>query len=167
MSNRSLDPIFVQKQITDLLLANPELADDEVLRSDMIEGATDAFEFLRMVVRKIGLTTAVADGTAEYIDQLRERKARFERREYALRHLIHKVMDSADLRKAELPEATLSIRQGQPKVVIVNEHEIPQEFLRVKTEPDRIKLKAALQAHENVAGAVLSNAEPTLTIYVK
>lgn len=167
MSSRQLDPVFVQKQIADLLLGHPELQEDEVLRADMVEGSTDAFEFLRMVVRKIGLTATTAEATADYIDQLKERKARFERRDYALRQLIFKIMNSAHLRKAELPEATLSIRAGQPKVVIVNEHEIPQEFLRVKIEPDKTKLKAALQAHENVAGAVLSNAEDTLSIYVK
>jgi Siphovirus Gp157 len=163
----ALDPIFVQRQISDLLLANPELAEDEVLRADMIEGSTDAFEFLRTVVRKIGMTEATAHGTTEYIAQLRERQARLERREYALRQLIHKVMDTADLRKCELPEATLSIRAGQPKVVILNEAELPQEFMRVKTEPDKTKLKAAMQAHEHVPGAALSNAEPVLSIRVK
>lgn len=163
----TLNPAFVQRQIFELLAAHPELEEDEVLRADMIEGATDAHEFLRQVVRKIGSTQIIASGTAEYIDELCERKERLARREYALRQLIFKVMNSANVLKAELPECTLSIRNGQPKVVIVNEAEIPREFLRIKTEPDKTKLKAALQAHEHVPGVVLSNAEPTLSIHVK
>jgi len=91
----------------------------------------------------------------------------FERREQALRTLIFTIMTTANLRKAELPEATVSVRNGTPKVVIVNEKEIPDEFMRIKKEPDKQRLRAALSAHENVAGAALSNAEPTLAIYVR
>jgi hypothetical protein len=162
-----LDIKQVQNEITALLLAYPELTDDEILREDMIEGSTSTFQFLSQIVRKIGATQAIAGGTADYIGELQERKARLERREYALRQLIFKVMNTAELRKAELPEATLSIRNGQPRVVIINDREIPDEFTRIKKEPDKTKIKAALQAHENVNGAALSNAESVLAIIVK
>jgi hypothetical protein len=162
-----LDLKVVQDAITALLLAQPELEDDEVLRADMIEGETRAFEFLSRLVRSIGATQAIAAGTADYIGELQERKARFERREYALRALITKVLNSAGITKAELAEATVSIRAGVPKVVIINEHEIPREFLRIKTEPDKTKIKAAITAHEHVPGAALSNSEATLTIHIK
>ncbi len=159
-----LDVKYIQDQITALLLAHPELVEDEVLRADSIEGETRAFEFLSRIVRLIGTTQATASGTAEYIGQLQERKARLERREHALRKLILRVMQTAELTKAELSEATLSVRSGQPKVVIVNEHEIPDDYMRVRKEPDKTKIKAALSAHEHVNGCVLSNAEPTLAI---
>ena len=90
-----------------------------------------------------------------------------ERREYALRSLIHKVMDTAGLRKRELPEATVSVRAGQPKVLIIEEELIPDEFCRIKREPDKTRIKAAIQAHEQVPGCSLSNAEETLAIYVR
>jgi hypothetical protein len=118
-------------------------------------------------VRKIGSTKALAGGTADYIGELQERKARLERREHALRSLIGKVMNTAELRKAELPEATTSISAGRQKVVIVNEQEIPKDFLRIKTEPDKTRIGAALTAHEHVPGCALSNAEPVLRILVK
>lgn len=165
--NAPFDLKSVRDQITALMLAQPELADDEVLREDMIEGQTNAKEFLSQLVRKIGATQAIANGTADYIGELQERKARLERREYALRSLIFKVMQTAELKKAELPEATLSVRAGQPKVVIVNEQEIPRDFLRIKTEPDKSRIKAAIGAGEHVPGAALSNSEPTLAILTK
>ena len=158
------DPIFVQQQIAALLLAHPELEEDEQLRADMIEGVTDTFEFLAAIVRKIGATQAIAAGTAEYIGQLQERKARLERREYVLRQLIHKVMDAGHLTKAELPEATLSIRNGVPKVVIVNEHEIPDQYMRIRKEPDKTAIKNAMKYGNYIPGAAISNAEPTLQI---
>lgn len=163
----TLDVKTVQDQITALLLAFPELEEDEVLRADMIEGQTSAFEFLSSIVRKIGSTKALCSGTADYIGELQERKERLERREHALRMLVTKIMNTAELRKAELPEATLSIANGRPKVVIVNEKEIPQEFLRIKTEPDKTRIAAAITAHEHVPGCVMSNAEPVLRIIVK
>jgi len=167
VSQRNLDPAIVQRQILDLLAANPELHEDEVLRSDMIEGETNAFEFLRELVRRIGSTQATANGTAEYIHELQERKARLDRREASLRKLAFNVMTTAELRKAELPEATLSVRNGQAKVIITDEQQIPPEFFRVKKEPDKIAIKAAIQAHEHVPGCVLSNSEPTLAIAIK
>lgn len=160
----NLDPKQVRDEITALLLAYPDLDEDEVLRTDMIEGQTSAFDFLSNIVRKIGATQAIAAGTAEYIGELQERKARLERREHALRGLIFKIMQTANLAKAELPEATLSIRQGTPKVVIINEREIPDEFMRIKKEPDKTRIKAAMTAGEVVSGCALSNAEPSLTI---
>ena len=169
--SKSFDTRLDIKAVTDaialLLRDNPELDEDEVLRADMIEGQTNAFDFLSDIVRKIGTTAAIATGTAEYIGELQERKARLERREYALRGLIAKVMNAANLTKAELAEATCSIRAGVPKVVIVNENEIPKEFLRIKTEPNKTTIRAALMAHEHVPGCALSNAEPTLAIHVK
>ena len=164
---KALDVKSVQDEITALLLLYPELLEDEVLREDMIEGQTSTFEFLSGIVRKIGSTKALAGGTADYIGKLQERKARLERREHALRSLISKVMNTAELRKAELPEATISISAGRSKVVIVNEQEIPKDFLRIKTEPDKTRIGAALAAHEHVPGCALSNAEPVLRIAVK
>lgn len=164
---RTLDLKYVRNEIAVLLAAHPELAEDEVLRADSIEGETSAFEFLSRLVRKIGATQALAGGTAEYIGELQERKARLERREMALRSLIFKVMNTADIKKAELPEATLSVRSGTPKVVLTNEKELPPEFVRIKKEPDKQRIKAALVAGEHVPGAALSNAEPTLAILTR
>jgi Gp157 protein len=153
--------------INELLLAYPELDQDEILRGDMIEAETGAFEFMSRIVRLVVDTKALIAGTALYIDELRARKERLERREQALRALIAKVMETAAIKKAELPEVTLSIRAGVPKVVIVEEKDIPAEFLRTKIEPDKEKIRAALAAADVVPGTMLSNAEPVLAIHIR
>ena len=163
----NLDLKYLQDEITALLVAYPELDEDEALRADMLEGSTHMDEFLSVMLRKIGATVALAEGTALYIKELQERKDRLERREQAFRTLIKKVMDAANLKKRELPEATVSIRTGPAKVIITNEQEIPVDFWRVKREPDKTRIGAALRAHEFVPGTALSNQEPVLAISVR
>ena len=162
-----LDVSVIRQQIDQLLLAYPDLADDEVLRADMIEGETDLHEFLRKIERKREDAVALSNALSMTIDELKARKERFERRDQAMRHLMFSAMQWADLRRAELPEATLSVRNGTPKVVIVDEQSIPAEFFRIKREPDKTLIRDALNALENVPGAAMSNAEPVLSVRTK
>lgn len=161
-----LDVKYVRDQITALLLANPELADDEVLREDMIIGETITDEFIAKILRNIGATRALMNGTSEYVRELKDRIERLERRELALRSLIQNVLTSADLQKIELPEGTVSLRYSPPKVIIVDEQELPQEFWRIRKEPDKQRIGTALKAREHVPGACLSNSEVSLMIRV-
>lgn len=160
---------YIQNEITALLLAHPELAEDEVLRADSIEGETGAFEFLSMIGDLIDDAVDVAEGTNARIIKLESREARLGRRINALRGLIMRIMNTADLRKAELPGRTFSVRSGPQRVLIINDGEIPEEYVRVKVtrEPDRTKIKAAITAGYIVPGCALSNAEPSLAILVK
>lgn len=163
-----LDPNIIRQQIANLILQNPELEEDETLRADMIEGETDAFEFLRMIERQRQDTAALAGAIASNIAELGLRQERFERREKSLRALIMKIMDAADIRKAELPEATLSIRNGTPKVLITNENDLPDIACKFVRTPDKTKIKQLLATDPFfVAGATMSNAEPTLSIRTK
>lgn len=165
--NLALKADEIRRHVDFLLAAYPELGEDDALRSDMIEGETDAFEFLSMLVRKIGESKAIADGTENYAQDLRERAARIGRRIDAYRFLAFKIMESANLPKAELPEATLSIRKGQPKVIILEETQLPDCCIRIRKEPDKTAIKDMLQSGREVPGAVLSNSESSLSIRVK
>lgn len=160
-------PQIVQQQIANLLVQFPDLAEDDVLRADMIEGETEAFDLLSMIVRRIGENKALANGAKDYIDELSERKARLERRDEALRTLAFKIMQAGDLPKAELPEATLSIRNGAAKVVVHDEQSLPAECFKTVSSPDKGAIKDLLKSGRSVPGAYLSNAEPTLSIRVK
>ena len=167
MSNCRLDPATVAQQISNLLLTNPELADDDVLRADMIEGETDAFEFLRKVEMIREDTVDLIEGIAERTATLQERAHRLNRREQAMRSLMFKIMSAADLRKIELPEATLSIRNGTQKVIITDVLAIPDELFVIRQEPNKMKIRVLLGEGKTVPGAELSNAEPVLNIRTK
>lgn len=162
-----LDVDHIRQQLSNLLLAFPELAEDDVLRADMIEGATNAHRFLEACERKRVEAKWMTASIADYQEELDERKKRFERREQAMRQFMFKVMEAADLKKVELPEATLSIRPGVTKVIITTEELLPIEMWRFRKEPDKTKIKEAIQDGNPVPGAELSNAEPTLSIRTK
>jgi len=158
---------MIEQEIANLVLHYPELADDEQLRADMIEGETEAFEFLSRVVRSIGENKALASGIADYLGELAERKSRVERRIDAFRALAFHVMQKADLRKVELPEATLSVRNGTQKVIVSDETALPDTCIKVVRSPDKTAIKERLSAGEEVPGAFLSNGEPSISIRVK
>lgn len=162
-----LDPAIVRQQIDNLLLAHPELAEDEILRADMIEGETEAFELLDQILHRMNEAAILAGGTATVVADLDARLKRYERRQAALRELAFKIMQAADLKKAERPAATLSVRAGTAKVVITDETAIPEDLQRVKREPDKARIKDLLADGFSVPGATLSNGEPTLSIRVK
>jgi hypothetical protein len=162
-----LDPRAIQHEIHNLLVLYPELLEDDQLRADTIEGETDAFDFLSMLTRKIGQNKVLAESIYAYANDIKERGARIERRVEAFKCLAFKIMHAADLRKAELPEATLSIRAGQQRVIIINESELPASCVRIKREPDKTAIKEILTSGQSVAGAALSNGEPSLSIRVR
>lgn len=157
--------MLVRMQVEQLMREFPDLADDAIPLA--LESETDAIEYLRSLERLRRHAVALAKATESVVDDLKERIGRFNRREEALRRLMFQLLQAANLRKLELPEATLSIRTGSPKVIVIDEAEIPETFIRIKREPDKASIKVALQDGIDVPGATLSNAEENLTIRTK
>ena len=67
--------------------------------------------------------------------------------------------------KWELPEHKVSLRKAPPSVEVFDEDKLPDNYLRIKSEPDKTAIKAALKAGEEVPGARL--ADPTTSIQVR
>lgn len=159
-----IDAALVQRQIASLQEAFPELADDETLRADVIEGETDLHQVLSRIAAAALDAKAMQGAIAERLDALKARDASAKRREEAFRALAHRLMDAAKQRKLILPEATLSITKVAPGVVITQPDLIPESFCRVKVEPNKTAIKEALKAGTSVPGAVLGNGSETLQI---
>jgi Siphovirus Gp157 len=155
---------LVRQQIDNLLLAHPELAEDEFLRADMVEGETDAYDFLRLLERRRQDTEHMTEAIAANIAALNERKARLEWREEVLRKLMLEVMKTADLRKVELPEATISVHNGREKLVINDEASVPKELCYVKYTPNKTLIKAMLKGGTTLNWAAIITGEPGVTI---
>ena len=162
----NLDPQIVRMQVDRLFADCPELQDDERLRRDMLEGQTDLIALLRFMETRRQEVAAHVKALDATIEEIKTRRGRFERIDEANRRFMFNMLQWANLRKLELPEATLSIRAGMPKVLILDEAIIPDEFCRIRREPDKIKIKAALETG-NVPGTALSNAEQVLAVRVK
>ncbi len=162
-----IDPAVLQHQITNLLLLYPELVEDDQLRADMIEGETEAFEFLEELERKRREAVHLIDGLTPDLVAMAMRQKRYERREQAMRHLMFKVMEMTGIKKHEMPLATLSMRNGPVKVIVTDEARLTDEYVRIKREPDKIAIKKALENGTSVDGAELSNPVPVLSIRIK
>lgn len=161
-----LDPTVIRHQIAQLQAAHPEVfaGDDDALLNDTIEGETDLKEFLDMVVDKILQAEAQAAGIEMLLATLRKRQGRYERRNEVLRTLAFRLMGEAGMRSLECIGASLSIRTGQPKVVITDEAALPADCVRIKRDPDKAAIKRFIEEGSIIPGAVLSNAEPVLTV---
>lgn len=164
--NAQFDPAAVVASIEALIAENPALKDDDELRADMVEGCTDAFDAVARLFAESQEAALLAEALDLRIKQMRERKARLSAREDVLRAVILKIMQAAELKKVPLPEATLSVRAGTPKAVVVDEADLPDEFMRIKREVDKKALLDALKAGRAILGASLSNGEPSLSVRV-
>lgn len=164
---KRIDPQTVRQQMDALVAAYPEIGEDEILRADMFEAETDLHEFMTAIEKIRRAAVGFSDGLDGEIDELRARRDRFRRRDDAIRSLMFKVMQWADLKKLEIQRATISVRRGTPRVLISDERAVPDNLCRIVRSPDLTKIREALNAFETVPGAELSNAEPTLAIRIK
>jgi hypothetical protein len=165
-----LDPTFVRTQIEHLRITHPGIWEDgdEQLLLDSLEGETDFHRFLAAVVRRMRASEGLAAGAAAEVEELaapgKARQQRFEQRSEAMRALAFRLMNHAEVRKVELPLATLTIKAGVPKVIITDEAALPEDCIRIKREPNRVLIKELISQGVPIRGAELSNAEPTLAV---
>ena len=139
--------------------------DDEDVLRDSIEGETNLHELIAAVVEEVAADAASVDGIKAHIETMRGRKERLEARIEAKRSAILNAMAIGEIKKMELPIATLSRKPTPPKVHIVDEAEIPSSFWK-RAEPtlDKRALAEALKEKQAIPGVTLSNGSETLAI---
>lgn len=168
MANFKHDADMLRIDIEHLLSQYPDLADDEVLRADMLEGSTDIREILTGLNRTLEDTKALIDGMQGRLEDLAARRARFRQRGEFVRDLMLRILESAQLRKLELPEVTLSTKNNPQQIIGEPDAEtLPDDLVKVTRAPDRKKIREALIAGQEVPGVILSNAPPSLMVRVK
>jgi hypothetical protein len=158
----------LRTQIETLVRDNPALHDDEVLRADMLEGATDLHEVLTCLCRAMDADRFLVEGINARLGQLVERKKRLLHRVEMVRDLILQAMQSANLKKLELPEVTLLQRNQPPQIVgAIDVDKLPDGLCRITREANRTAIREALLNHRELPGLSLSNSPPGLTIKAK
>lgn len=162
-----LDARFVKAEIAKLVEANPELADDETLRSDMVEAETGADKLLSRIVSE----KVEADTMAEAVDlQIKEkiaRRDRFRRKSDAMRLLAKSIMRAADISKITLPEASLSITKPRSSVRVHSVDDLPQGYFKTIRQADKTAIKSALEKGEEIPGAELVAGDDGLLVRTK
>ena len=139
--------------------------DDAEMIENTVEGETDLKEVISDAVNRISELNGHCEALDAMMKAMKERRDRFEDQAARIKAAIHVAMGQADIRKLELPQATLSVRAVAPSVEVKNEAEIPPRFWKPQDPKlDRKALLAALKAKEDVPGASLSNGGETLSI---
>jgi len=165
----ALDAERVRQSVGAIIAQYPELAEDDVLRADMLEAETSLNEMLARLVREANEAAMMVKAIEDLVEVYKARAGRMGRRHSGFRALILKLMQAADLRKVELPAATLSTRAIPPKLVIDDEDAIPEVWRvsKVTSVIDRLTIRAALDDGRTIPGAHLSNGDVGLTVRVK
>ena len=151
-----------------LLFAYPELTEDEQTLVETLEGELPLQDQIIAIAESADADRVMIMGIEARIRELSERKARLEGRCERKRELAASAMEESGLKKIEAPAFTLSLRKNPPKVVIVDEAQVPETFKRTVTtvSVDKIALKEALAAGP-VEGAAMSNGSTSLSVRVK
>lgn len=148
-----------------LLEDDPDIAADERLMHDMLEGESgDAMDVLDRVIRASIVAASQARAAEELARSIMARAARYNARAENLRGATFAALTALELKRHERPDFTISIRTGQPRVVITDEASLPDAFVKIKREPDKTLIGAALKAGQAVAGAEMSNSAPSLQV---
>jgi hypothetical protein len=158
----------LRNHIEALLREYPDLADDELLRADMLSGETNIEEVLTELFRTGNRSAKMVEVQTKELADLKTRRSRFERRVEFLRELMLRVLQSANLKKIELPLVTLSQRNPPPQVIgEVDADALPDDLVRIIREPNKTAIREALLEGREVPGLVLSNSPPALTVRAK
>ncbi len=166
MSNETR-ALHIQGEAARALLANIRdvIGDDDEMALVAVEGETGLIEAISAGVDRIAELNAHCEALDIQAKHLKERRDRFEDQAVRIKAALHVAMGHAELRKLELPQATLSIRSVPPKAEIIDEASIPSRFWKAQDPKlDRKAVLDALKAKEDVPGALLSNGGETLAI---
>lgn len=146
-----------------LLESDPDL--DEATLLDTLDGATSLKEAIALLVRSALEDEALMAGLKLRMNDLTERMERFRHRVIRKRQTALEAMQSSGVLRIEACDLTVSVRSGQPKLAVTSADDIPEWFfIPQKPRLDRRALLAALKAGTAIAGAELSNGEPSLSV---
>jgi Siphovirus Gp157 len=162
--------LHIQGEAAKCLLANIRdvIGDDEDMAATAVEGETTLVEAISGAVDRHQELEAFQEVLETQIKALSERRSRFEDQAARIKAAIHVAMGQGELRKLELPQATLSLRAVPAKAVILDEAILPAKFWKAQDPKlDKKAVLDALKAKEDVPGASLSNGGETISIRVK
>jgi hypothetical protein len=163
------DVSYTSSAIDAMLKAYPELAEDDELRLDSIDGQTDIKDVVSRLLEAIGEASAHVDGLNTYLERVEQRRDRKKASVAALRSLVLRLMATANRDKLPLPVGTVSVHPGRKSVSITDLEAIPQGYFKIVStkQADKEAIRKRLEAGEFIPGAALVTGENVLTVRVK
>jgi hypothetical protein len=155
------------RAIRDRIRAEDPQIDEQAL-ADTVEGLTDLHEILGVIIRAALTDQALATGLEVRIGEMQARRDRLQDRAAKRRQIAKDVMVELNLKKLLAPDFTASIRPGIPALMVIDEAAVPSIYWEPR-EPrlNRQGLANDLKQGAEIAGVVLSNPEPVLSVRTK
>ena len=97
------------------------------------------------VVRVLATIDAEAEALKAEEKRLADKRKRRENRAKELRDYVKDAMKAGDIRKIETPLATFSLKDGPPRVVVVDEMLVPETYTRTIVEIDKAAILEAFK----------------------
>jgi hypothetical protein len=153
--------------LADQLKAQYGDIDDETLR-DTLEGITELPDLIKEVVRSSLEDEALIAGLKGRLDAMQGRLERFKIRAEKKRDLACWAMGMAGLDRLQAEDFSVSLRQGAQRLEIIDEKEIPSDFL-VPLPPrlDRTAMLSSLKQGKAIPGAMLVYGHPHISVRVR
>jgi hypothetical protein len=145
-----------------LLRQFPELAEDEELLADTIEGATDADAVMSRIALRIREEDAQIVAMKSLASLYKDRADDAEARKAALRRAALTLLSRTGLQSWRRPEGTFYVIAPRASVDIHTPEDVPSQLCKVEVRPDKKAIQAALEAGETVPGCVLSRGTASL-----
>ena len=153
--------------LADQLRASYAEIDAETLR-DTLEGVSGLPEAVAAVVRSSLEDEAYIVGLKSRLEDLSARLNRLRERYERKRALARWAMLEGDLEKVMCEDLSVSLRKGGEKLEVIDEGRVPEAFFVPQpSKLDKKGLIEALKRGEQVNGALLVMAEPTLSVRVR
>lgn len=153
--------------LTDELKKRYADIDDETLR-DTLEGISDLPELIKEVVRSSLDDEAMVIGLKTRIGDMQERLDRIKARSEKKREIACWAMGTACIDRLMAEDFSVSLRKGPQRLEVLDEAEIPDEFLiPVRPRIDRAAMLVKLKHGDPVPGALLVDGQPHISVRVK
>ncbi len=163
-----MNPLLIleaRNAVGELLRAHPELAHDDQLREDMVEGSTSLPDVIRQLLLEATAAEAMAAGIKEAELALGLRKERLKHRAERIRATMLSLMQMAGMKKLPLPEGTVTVTLRPPEPIRPDSLDgIPEDFLKTKVELDWAAMKSAAKEGRTFDGLKWSNGTAQITI---
>lgn len=137
---------------------------DEITLVDTVEGLSAYPDILAAIVRGAISDEYQAEALRYQIEDLTERRNRFNDRAGKRREVVREAMLESHIPKLTPPDFTASLRAAPPSVQVVDESLIPATFWEMRPHLRRRELLDALKDGQPIEGAMLSNPGMSLTV---
>lgn len=154
----------LRADVAALMAAHPELAEDADFAADVIEGETDAAAIVERLIIERREAIANAEAMSKLASEYERLSERWMARADHKRAVVGLVLDATGQAKIKTPAGTASLQAGRVSLELAPDFTPPQGYARVKVEPDKTAIKAALEAGEVMPGARLVTGKPIVRI---